>query len=103
MHTPGPLEARDVQQNWIEILGPEVSGTQRILATVLPTQYAHLGKSAEQWANAKLFAAAPDLLAACLTAIAYFDGTRHGREWQSDTERLELRAAIAKTTGKGKP
>lgn len=40
------------------------------------------------------------LLAACETALAYFEDTRHGREWieSGGMEAAELRAAICKAT-----
>ena len=45
-----------------------------------------------------LHAAAPDLLAACVAVLSYFDQTRHGIEWsqQGGQEAEQLRAALAK-------
>jgi len=50
-------------------------------------------------ANALLIAAAPDLLAACERAHAYFERAHVGRE-SANTLQEALRAAIAKARGK---
>jgi hypothetical protein len=49
-------------------------------------------------------AAAPDLLAACQSALDYFNETRSGREWRDNggNEPDLLRSAVAKAKGRGK-
>lgn len=64
-HTPGPWEARNVSQRWIEILGgPDEDGTREIIGTALPTDI-NRGVTPTSQANARLIAAAPELLEAC--------------------------------------
>ena len=58
-HTPGPWEAHPLEfQNWLKYgarVGPECGGSN----------IAHVYAAPETEANARLIAAAPDLLAAC--------------------------------------
>lgn len=52
--------------------------------------------------DARLIAAAPDLLAACRLALYYFSETRSGREWieNGGQEVVALRDAIGKAEGR---
>ena len=101
-HTPGPWEMRDVSQNWLEILSPLEGGSSPVIATVLPTQYAVLGKSPEQFANARLIAAAPELLR-ILEHIALrlnLEETENpGRVYILAARREEINNIIAKAKG----
>ena len=85
-HTPGPwhsMEFSDVvtsQSGWVVARGGPVGGSRP-------------AADEEVWANARLIAAAPDLLEACITAI----------DWLADkgvdpnhSEAKRIRAAIAK-------
>ena len=58
----------------------------------------------QDYDNAKLIAAAPELLAACHLALDYFNETRNGREWRDNggEEPGVLRDAINKAEGKVK-
>jgi len=72
--TPGPWEAREVSQSWIEILGnPDDQGSRQIVGTVLATEAGH---SPEQRANARLIAKAPGMFAALEATV-----TRLSRSW----------------------
>ena len=88
-HTPGPWEAREVSQNWIEILASDL-----VIGTVLPTQYVSLGRSPEQQANARLIAAAPELLEALHAML-----DEHADCKGCDASNLAF-AAIAKAEGR---
>lgn len=90
-HTPGPW-ALDLQDDGgFRITG--VGGHGKTAAYVVCCRDAHEMKG-ETHANARLIAAAPDLLAAARAALAAWEGT--GPAIDLDT----LRAAIAKAEGK---
>lgn len=113
-HTPGPwVVGREVKSRgslvYIQI-HPE-SGDQLAVSSVSVYQYDRSGEavgrrdrlggvkptvpSEETRANARLIAAAPDLLEACEAALAVHD---HFKETTPTT--LKLRAAIAKASGR---
>ena len=82
-HTPGPWTA-DIYCVWAgEIF---VCGTQ----TGLPVE--------RQIANARLIASAPDLLAACLSALRALEDNLSPGPMDEDA-KAGLRAAIARATG----
>lgn len=62
--TPGPWEAREVSQPWIEILGnPDAEGSRQILGSVRCPYSADFDREQAK-ANARAIAAVPDMLAA---------------------------------------
>lgn len=106
-HTPGPWRVlpEECDKPYIRVRGSAL-GSRYKVANVLTPIYdgVHEREAAETRANARLIAAAPDLLAALQTAVhlytqyglvsgAAVDGISGGR-WVN-----EARAAIAKATG----
>lgn len=104
-HTPGPWQAGrpdmrtivdGVPSKWI--YGPEVEGGDGYLAVAS-------GRASSDWdevmANARLIAAAPDLLAACETVLTKLDYIVNlwGAEGVTRTIQDQLRAAVAKAKG----
>ena len=90
-HTPGPWEV--VRHNhidgdlWLSVnQSADAHGMKQWIAEI---KYLTTGEP-EQWANARLIAAAPRLLAACKTALQYADVST----------AVVLRQAIAKAEGK---
>ena len=84
-HTPGPWTISDRDSVGDNIFGPN---NERIANTY--------GLFEEKWAaNARLIAAAPDLLAACKAAMDFMDEKGYG----GNTYRL-LRIGILKAEGK---
>lgn len=104
-HTPGPWHAcKDGNCPCGMIWGPDEScwlalvyGPSHLSDGI--TGPDHVPGGVAQVANARLISAAPDLLAACEAALAWFD------EWDcvtgisSENERAALSAAIRKATG----
>ena len=108
-HTPGPWFAQDTRLvgGQVAVVGPNhdrKAGEQGVMVV------AHVnGRSGEQGANARLIAAAPDLLAA-LQLVLVADSISPGdcynpdgspnKLWGSiDEAKAAARAAIAKATG----
>lgn len=102
-HTPGPWYTDDAEEGygvWSENTGAMVSITTRGL---------HYGtrqiSEGEELSNARLIAAAPDLLAACTSAILQIgDVLRHADMSKAEREsteavRVELLSAIRKAEG----
>jgi len=101
-HTPGPWDAITSDGRNYRIIGGEEAGYVAIVEAIFqPRQNA---------ANARLIAAAPDLLEACKAASAVLTGFYNAvadsiGEWESDGSRplykaeKILRAAIAKAEG----
>lgn len=91
-HTPGPWE-----QN-VELVGGRVNhqiiGNHQIIADVYPSQ----PSQTELMANARLIAAAPELLEVCKFAYNELSGTP--RPEMLLMLREQLKQAIAKATGK---
>ena len=96
-HTPGPWTVRDNRNNTLGIDAHEPDGSYcqpaRVNGNASDSVYGPV-----TWANARLIAAAPDLLAALKAAAAYYEmleratGVTHG-------VLAEIRAAIAKAEG----
>ncbi len=91
-HTPGPWHTVDHKSGTFEILGDDTYPVLRIRGGMTPTN-----------SNARLIAAAPDLLAA-LNGLLY--GIIPTEDSQADAEVkaywcAQARAAIAKATGQG--
>lgn len=97
-HTPAPWSVEiDHHNNAPEYIRANANGEMYDLASVL------CDETGNATANARLIAAAPDLLAAALCALADFEGIlpefdpeREHPAWET---LAELRAAIAKATG----
>lgn len=95
-HTPGPWSVEVGESSAPGITSDivrldVVKGDRRIAGVTI-----RHGQDAE--ANARLIAAAPDLLDACTAAV----GRTNGQEWTFDLNVYEmLCAAIAKATGEG--
>jgi hypothetical protein len=98
-HTPGPWETKEEDSHCWKVYSEEWGG--------LATLHAAYGVKAQQERlepDARLIAAAPEMLAACQAALAYFDACvgECGAETDDEIESPEakqLRAAIAKATG----
>lgn len=88
-HTPGPWKPREHQDFWSVCEQGKHA----------PISLATVGRpyTGDQEANARLIAAAPDLLAACKEWLTYIDN--NGGE-AAYTQRPNVAAAIAKATGK---
>lgn len=93
-HTPGPWEVNYVVDGAFEIQAAR-DGDPIVIATRAPFRKRHL----EFVDNARLIAAAPDLLAACVEAYEWI--VRHGDSVPASAVPLsmQLRAAIAKAEG----
>ena len=85
-HTPGPWHVENFHGSWDVTHGPADDASERF--SVLETL-------SEE--NARLIAAAPDLLAACKEALGYEYG-QPGLGWRQRIDLLE--AAIAKAEGR---
>ena len=98
-HTPGPWFAQDTRLvgGQVAVVGPNhdrKAGEQGVMVV------AHVnGRSGEQGANARLIAAAPDLLAACELTLAHLTSAAHRETKIIPPVLAALRAAIAKATG----
>ena len=92
-HTPGPWTIQKYYSNgceagpWI-MAGPDSDGQRRIVASVGGAPYIDADRGATTYANARLIAAAPDLLVACRAALMMIDPFVH--------DVTEIEAAIAK-------
>jgi hypothetical protein len=94
-HTPGPWGWDDVPGSGIQIRGPYKGGT-RLLFIEIWRQFPEREWDAEMEANARLIAAAPDLLESLQEIVAAADGAGWS---QLDATLAKARAAIAKATG----
>lgn len=102
-HTPGPWKSRNYKTNeggvWIDCDSwrnrKTASCRGGTLALALP---GGVGKEGDIWANARLIAAAPDLLAACESALWLIIELDASGSAQAEVKD-QLRAAIAKATG----
>lgn len=100
-HTPGPWAAlpEEVHRNYIRIRGT-VLGCRYKIANVITPDYDD-GKereAKETRANARLIAAAPELLEAAVDLVSRDFGSE-GWDEACEQAALKLRAAIAKATG----
>lgn len=109
-HTPGPYEVIDETDidNALWIYAPDRENGERSIATVRDGQRGGFNtspQSAETWANARLFAASPALLAACEAMLADYEaivesdygGTSHYAPMMQ--RAAAARAAIKAATG----
>ena len=66
------------------------------------SEYPSITRGKDKRESQRLLAAAPELLAACKAALAYFDTTNHGNCWRDagGEEPDLLLAAIAKAEGR---
>lgn len=100
-HTPGPWHVDAVHSEALHEVcmtnPPPKEGNPVVLASVEYDQDRGTCPTLrEANANARLIAAAPDLLAACQAAMAFVSTWQHGFE---DAFVGQMRAAIAKATG----
>lgn len=97
-HTPGPWN-RGIAQFVYQGERWDPNGRQRLIATCEPSTRTQSDWE-ETWANARLIAAAPDLLQAIqdLLTMPDFDGTQPTSETRRNAKRA-ARAAISKATG----
>ena len=106
-HTPGPWTTRDTRDHGTEVQAEHFDG--RTIATVYPRGNWYLngeGTDPVQEANARLIAAAPDLLAAVQSAawimqrVAEWDGTGEPiTKFAAKVHGDEFRAVLAKARG----
>lgn len=109
-HTPGPWEC---DGDFFEVCRVEFEGSGSYttissrsrsggpVAFAVGTPDTHWRDDAEQDANARLIAAAPELLGALNEVRKHFDGEYRDKDW-FETERL-VRAAISRATGEDSP
>jgi len=104
-HTPGPWRAEWLDDNFGWITGTGAEGRMYLAEIVTSDDEGMLAPPDEQKANADLFAAAPDLLAACEELEAFLEVVKDS--WTGDQcndlglyDLQEiLAAAIAKARG----
>ena len=110
-HTPGPWQAlpEEVDKPYIRIRGTRLGDRYKIANVVTPTYNgAELQEADVTRANARLIAAAPELLAALIERMKYAPGL-YGDDPRSDNEidaqstvnYAAIAAAVAKATGGG--
>ena len=98
-HTPGPWAARDLGRGTVEVIGGGdlIARLWRTRVWLLPSEQ---GGDLPAEANARLIAAAPELLEACQEALALISEFElealDGRDEVPDL----LRAAVAKAEGR---
>lgn len=96
-HTPGPWEVRKLNSGCVAGTIP-VCTPDYGKALMSGTNVANVnGKAGEQEANARLIAAAPDLLTALIEVVRVNEAEATCPEWA--TAMLQAHAAIAKATG----
>jgi hypothetical protein len=97
--TPGPWEVRlSPALVKTRCIVHETRNGTRLLSRHVATVSVH-GPDAENEANARLLAAAPELLAACKRAVEWLDNGPGGTGM--DAACAHVRAAIAKAEGRG--
>jgi hypothetical protein len=97
MHTPGPWEF-DGDYVWAESIKGYVADPQT--EDILSGEHVAHSKAAAQWrANAKLIAAAPELLAALVAVLEIEDRDEFVPLTELDKAWTAARAAIAKAQG----
>lgn len=100
-HTPGPWEVLPIEldRDYIRIRGTQLGMRFKIANVIHPQYGATVGDiirstdAKESMANARLIAAAPELLAACRVAFDQTCQVGRPKDWE------QLRAAIKKATG----
>jgi hypothetical protein len=96
--------SKHIKGPWTSVPTPHSSNQEYVITAgkerIASVDY--IGNPLMEGANARLIAAAPDLLEACEAAARIFDGgpISISREYVSDLALI--RAAIAKATGAGK-
>ena len=97
-HTPGPWHSFQQADGtrFLVVSGDGSKPNEPVVASV--AGYTATMHAAEE-ANARLIAAAPDLLAACRRIEAWFDGCIGRGELRPNVELDAIRAAIAKAGG----
>lgn len=107
LHTPGPWEClpEEVDKPYIRIRGTRLGGRYRIANVDAPIYKGMQEREADAMANARLIAAAPDLLEALQGVLPFMEAAEdaglvgdEGCYWPVEVAR----AAIAKATG-GQP
>ncbi len=100
-HTPGPWQYLE-GENDLPVIRAQKSRDKGYGVTVASVAVSPF-PAAERKANARLIAAAPELLEAAQSLIAYLDREAQGEQSAQDIARQSLadllRAAIAKATG----
>lgn len=97
-HTPGPWEWENVPGAGIQVRGP-YKGSTRLLFSDIWRQFAEREWDAEMEANARLIAAAPELLEA-LQGVLKIERGSSGRIILESWHEEVIRNEIAKATGK---
>ena len=105
-HTPGPWKMRPSQDGSGDI-GITANGLPNVLAECFAAIRYKDERSPEAAANARLIAAAPDMLSLLLQAAEWFQGYADGHTAKGDTDKAKrnqdragaCRAAILKATG----
>ena len=95
-HTPGPWRSRNRlgSGNWKDERSIGVESFEWIIADVC----GDIDHTDEARANARLIAAAPDLLQALIDVCASNDEVAHP-QWKGSPDEVAARAAIAKARG----
>lgn len=99
-HTPGPFFCDEGKGSWFIRTAPDAPAiAQCVLLVFGPTWNQRAYE--ETQANARLFTAAPDLLAACEAELRVYDGMDMATLMPKTIARIEaLRAAVAKAREK---
>lgn len=92
-HTPGPWSVN------FGMRPPRIWAAAAPETTICDMPRWDIEHWAEREANARLIAAAPDLLDACRVALGHFTGGMDG-DWRDCDPSELLRAALAKVEGK---
>src|SRR5690606_11039817 len=95
-HTPGPWKSEYHGKESHAIIGGSANGRDWTIIAEIHDPVGYVPRS-ERSANARLIAAAPDLLAACKAVL---NEIQTNTEWLDPAVESALEAAIAKATGK---
>ena len=95
-HTPGPWQLAENDTTLVLSEALDAEGNARLVADVLCVQGPAKG---EDFANARLIAAAPELLAALRLCLENLDGIAAEDDIPSHVIREQARAAINRATG----
>jgi hypothetical protein len=97
MHTKGPW-VYDESENTVYSQDQEVTVVHMVQGSMCSPDA--LGNYDEGTANARLIAAAPDLLAACKAIVKVWEGPRERAALDFSKTMLDARAAIARAEGR---